>query len=97
MSASYPLTSKKRSWLDGQTPLPSLLDVQRSRCLGLGLNLLLDLVLRQLLALHTLQELLHAVAGSVVGALGGEHHVHTTFRCAWFLHFGLDAICKIHS
>ena len=38
--------------------------------------LLLDLVLRQLLTLHALQELLHAVASSVVGALGGEHHVH---------------------
>ena len=38
--------------------------------------LLLDLVLRQLLYLHALQELLHAVAGTVVRQLGGEHDVH---------------------
>ena len=40
------------------------------------MHLLLDLVLRQLLALRSLQELLHAVAGCVRTALGGEHDVH---------------------
>ena len=40
------------------------------------LHLLLYLVLRQLFALRTLQELLHAVAGGVGRALGGEHDVH---------------------
>ena len=34
---------------------------------------LADPVLRQLFALRTLQELLHAVAGGVGRALGGEH------------------------
>ena len=38
--------------------------------------LLLDLILRQLLTLHALQELLHAVASGVVGTLGGEYHMH---------------------
>ena len=40
------------------------------------LHLLLHLVLRQLFALRSLQELLHAVAGSICTALGGEHDVH---------------------
>ena len=40
------------------------------------MNLLFYLVLRQLFALRSLQELLHAVAGSVGRALGGEHDVH---------------------
>ena len=39
-------------------------------------DLLLDLVLRQLLTLRTLQELLDAVAGRIGRALGGEHDVH---------------------
>ena len=43
---------------------------------SLSLLVLADLVLRQLLDLHAVQELLHAVASLVVATLGGEHHMH---------------------
>ena len=44
---------------------------------SISLLLLADLVLRQLFHLHTVQELLGAVAGSVRRALGAEYHVDT--------------------
>ena len=45
-------------------------------CLISRLLVFADLVLRQLFALHTVQELLHAVASLVVATLGSEYHVH---------------------
>ena len=59
---------------------------------SISLPVLADLVLRQLFALHAVQELLHAVACLVVATLGSEYHVHTTCRCDSFLHSDPDAI-----
>ena len=43
---------------------------------SLSVLVLADLVLGQLLDLHAVQELLHAVASLVVATLGSEYHVH---------------------
>ena len=69
-------TSQKREFFIPLNFLTQKVSPRRAHFLRFGL-LLHHGVQRQLFYLGTLQELLRAVAGSVLGALRHEHHVQT--------------------